>query len=368
MMLSVPARIQRVASWIRRPAALGLLGVGFLAVVYPPFADVTQHPLGIFVVPILIVSVLGTWGESAVVGLVAMTVAGVIGAVGSGFDATGLVARLTVMGVCWLLAMVLTYERGRRQQVLDDSLSRGVLMDAFQDSLVPEPVPPAGVVVDTRYLPGDERLMLGGDFFDAIRLPNGSLGYIIGDVCGHGPRAAAFGAAVRSGWKALATTVPEDPLHWVQGLDETFFRLGRHADTFVTLNTGYIHLGGEGQWCFVSAGHPWPILLRPDLAVDKPNVGPPLGVGISTGWKPTYRTLGPGSTVFMYTDGLIENPLPRRGRPNDGEQQLLEYLRAGPLDIDDLLTTFGPEGFDDDVAVMSITITSEGGRGPTVTR
>ena len=161
------------------------------------------------------------------------------------------------------------------------------MLDVFQDSLVPEPIPPVGVTVTTRYLPGDQRLQLGGDFFDAIRLPNGSLGYVIGDVCGQGPRAAAFGAAVRSGWKTLATTNPTNPQHWVEGLDESFFRLGRHADTFVTLNTGYLTVEGEPDWRFVSAGHPWPLLIHPQLQTVTPIVGPPLGVGLQSAWTST---------------------------------------------------------------------------------
>ncbi len=355
MIAPVPGLIDRL---IRRPTAFGMLGVAVLAVLYPLFADATQQPLTIFVVPILIVSALGTWTESAVVGAVALAVAAAIALVSHDFDTTGLVTRLAVMLVCAGLAVFLAYERGRRQVMIDESTARGVLLDAFQDSLVPEPIPPAGFTVATRYLPGDTRLALGGDFFDAIRLPNGSLGYIIGDVCGHGPRAAAFGAAVRSGWKALAMSVPDDPLYWVNGLDVTFFRLGRHADTYVTLNTGLIELDANARWSFVSAGHPWPIVIAEQVAMVAPIVGPPLGATRGATWQRTERTLPTGATLLLYTDGLIENSGPGQGRGNDGEARLVEHLHARRLELDELLAAFGPAGFQDDVAVMTISVTA----------
>ena len=181
-----------------------------------------------------------------------------------------------------------------------------MLLDVFQDSLVPPPIPPPGVTVATRFIPGDERMLLGGDFFDAIRLPNGDLGYVIGDVCGQGPRAAAFGASVRSGWKTLAHESPDDPLKWVNTLDETFFRLGRHADTFVTLNTGVLS-PSSGEMVFVSAGHPWPILISDHVAQVEPHVGPPLGVGLLGRWATTRFRVPTGATLLLYTDGLIGN-------------------------------------------------------------
>jgi serine phosphatase RsbU (regulator of sigma subunit) len=231
-----------------------------------------------------------------------------------------------------------------------------VVLDTLQDSLVPAPIPPPRVAVTVRYMPGDDRLLLGGDFFDAIALPSGALGYIIGDVCGHGPRAAAFGAAVRSGWKTLATVRPDEPLLWVQGLHDTFFRLGRHADTYVTLNTGLVRFDRQ-QWRFVSAGHPWPIMVTDEaVTVVTPRVGPPLGIGVRSGWSESDHTVHEHATVLLYTDGLTENPSVETQRHDDGESRLLDYLdrRRRGFDLDSLLSEFGPDGFVDDVAVMAV--------------
>jgi serine phosphatase RsbU (regulator of sigma subunit) len=343
--------------WRPNPLRAGLIGVVALGVLYPVLAERTQQPLGVFLVPVLLTAVLGSSRDTALVGVVALAVALVEGALSGDFDTTGLVVRVSIIGLCAAVAIVVAAERERRQQVVNETVSRSLLLEAFQDSLVPQPIPPTGVVVRTRYLPGDARVQLGGDFFDAIRLPTGSLGYIIGDVCGQGPRAAAFGASVRSGWKTLATTRPDDPLHWVEGLDETFFRLGRHADTFVTLNTGVMDPRHGGRWRFVSAGHPWPIVQRGGHAeLIRPHVGPPLGVGLHAAWDTTELEQLDACLIVLYTDGLIENATAGRRSTDEGERRLLDQARRGPFDIDRVLQHFGPDGFHDDVAVMTISL------------
>jgi serine phosphatase RsbU (regulator of sigma subunit) len=146
-------------------------------------------------------------------------------------------------------------------------------------------------------------------------------------------------------------TAPDSPLHWVEGLDEAFFRLGRHTDTFVTLNTGLIDIEHGRRWWFVSAGHPWPVLLHSGVEVVEPHVGPPLGIGLVAAWKQTEREFPADAVLMLYTDGLIEN-----AGAADGEQRLIRHLSEAGLDVDELLRTFGPEGFDDDVAVLTITL------------
>jgi serine phosphatase RsbU (regulator of sigma subunit) len=335
---------------------LGLWGVAILAVAYPLVAESTQQPLAVFVVPILITATLGSWRQTAAVGTVAFIVSLVEGLLQDELDRAALAARMTTVGLTIGAAIVGAHERERRQHIIEESQSHRVVLDTLQDSLVPTPIPPPGVVVRVRYVPGDERLLLGGDFVDAIALPTGALGYIIGDVCGQGPRAAAFGAALRSGWKTLATVCPDEPLRWVYGLDDTFFRLGRHGDTYVTLNTGLVQLDVL-QWRFVSAGHPWPIMITDDaVTMITPHVGPPIGVGRRTAWKESHHTLPEAATVLLYTDGLTDNPAPGRRRDRDGERRLLDYLdrTRTSLDIDSLLGEFGPHGFQDDVAVMAV--------------
>ena len=343
---------------LTHPVALGAAARAVTAVVYPLVADSAQQPLALFVFPILIGASLGTWRQALVVGTAAAAVALIEGVLLPQLDAAGLIIRMLIITVSAAVGVAVALQRERRQSVVDEAKTRTAVIDLFQDSLVPAPLPPPGVEVDTRYKPGDERLQLGGDFFDAIRLPNGNLGYVIGDVCGQGPRAAAFGAAVRAGWKTLAHASPTDPLVWVNTLDAAFFRLGRHTDTYVTLNTGVL-TPSTGHMLFVSAGHPWPVLVADDVLTVEPRVGPPLGltVGAPGNWQSTAFTLPRHATLLLYTDGLIENQA-RGSRGVDGAAQLLRYLRRQlpreQLDLDHLLDEFGPRGFHDDVAIMAM--------------
>ena len=194
--------------------------------------------------------------------------------------------------------------------------------------------------------------MLGGDFLDALNLPDGSLGFIVGDVCGHGPDAAALGAALRAGWKTIATHAFDSPPIWVHVLDEAFFGHGRH-DTYATVCTGRVAVDGRVQ--FVSCGHPWPIVLGREPSVIHPHVTRPLGLrNFEFEVAVTEFELPADTAVLLYTDGLVENRL----RPaTASEQHLLSYLKRNPsLDLDALLEEFGSGGFSDDVAVMTISL------------
>jgi len=335
--------------------AVGLLGVAALGVLYPILADRTQQPLAVFVVPTLIAAALGTWRQVAVVGGASLAVSTVEGVVQAELDAAGLAARLVIIVTCWLVGMAVAAERSRRQRTLDAAASQAVLIDAFQSSLVPAPLPPRRIAIEVRFQPGDGRLRLGGDFFDAIELPDGALGYIIGDVCGQGARAAALGAAVRTGWKTIATHVPDDPRTWVEVLESSFFRT-RRREGFVTVNTGRLHPDHE-HVRYVSAGHPWPIVVDPaGPRLERPIVSPPLGAVAAPVFHTSELTLPSGSTLLLHTDGLTENRVDGRRRL-DGDAELLELLaREQRVDLDRLLAHFGPRGFTDDVAVMTISV------------
>ncbi|HEX7094657.1 MAG TPA: PP2C family protein-serine/threonine phosphatase [Acidimicrobiales bacterium] len=235
------------------------------------------------------------------------------------------------------------------------------LFDAFQRRLVPDPHPPSAVVLDERYRPGSQGMQLGGDFLDAIELPDGALGFVIGDVSGHDANAAAFGVALRAGWKALAVATPDDPLDWLNVLEDAFFADGRF-DGFVTALVGRI-VPKTRDVILATAGHCWPVKLDGDAQLIEMKPGLPLGLGRAVPRRPLAFTLGDADRLLVYTDGLIEN----RKRPdaNDrwGEDGLLEWLRSQPggrpIDLDALLAHFGPDGFADDVAVMLLGIDAD---------
>src|SRR5215203_4000830 len=96
----MPTPGERLECWARRPIVLGLAGVLVLAVAYPPLAEPTQQPLGIFVIPILLVAALGSWVDTLIVGAVALAVAFIEAALQDELDVAGLAARISIIGVC----------------------------------------------------------------------------------------------------------------------------------------------------------------------------------------------------------------------------------------------------------------------------
>ena len=332
------------------PWALALLGC--LAVGYPLIADRAADPLAVFVLPVLIVAALGTPREAAFVGGLSTLVALVEGKASSDLGTGPLIARILIIVATAVAVVAVARIRHDRERSLHEADRTGELMETFQRALVPRPSPPPGIVVHTRYRPGEERLMLGGDFIDALNLPDGSLGFIVGDVCGHGPDAAALGAALRAGWKTIATHTFESPATWVRVMDEAFFSHGRH-DTYTTVCTGRVTVDGHGQ--FVSCGHPWPIVMGREPTVIRPHVARPLGIrNVPFDVAVTEFEVPVDGAVLFYTDGLIEN---RLRWASASEEHLVTYLQDNPSpDLDALLAEFGPEGFSDDVAVVSISL------------
>jgi serine phosphatase RsbU (regulator of sigma subunit) len=146
-------------------------------------------------------------------------------------------------------------------------------------------------------------MQLGGDFYDVLELPDGSLGYIIGDVCGQGASAAALGSAIRAGWKTVAHHSPNDPQGWARSLDVAFFGHGRRSE-YVTINTGRID--ASGMCVYVSAGHPWPVRIEADVQMLAPIPNRPLGVEPGAPYECSHAALSTKSTLLLFTDGLYE--------------------------------------------------------------
>jgi serine phosphatase RsbU (regulator of sigma subunit) len=152
------------------------------------------------------------------------------------------------------------------------------------------------------YRSGRTRAVIGGDFYDAVRGPSGTVHAIIGDVSGHGPDEAALGALLRVSWRALVLAGVDEP-QVLPKLQEVLVSERHESTLFTTVCTVVI----EGAQVLVrSAGHPPPISLRPGPVALKPRVGVPLGVLTETKWEPEVVDLNPGWSLLLYTDGLIE--------------------------------------------------------------
>lgn len=158
---------------------------------------------------------------------------------------------------------------------------------------------------------GRKRAVLGGDFFDAVRGPTGTVHAIVGDVCGHGPDEAALGALLRVSWRALVLAGVEEPrlLPELQALLVSERHESRLFTTAVTIAVDLpaADAGTTGTTMTVRlAGHPPPLALGPTPRALAPPVGLPLGIRRHTEWTPLRVAVPPDWALLLYTDGLVE--------------------------------------------------------------
>ncbi len=176
--------------------------------------------------------------------------------------------------------------------------------------------------VSARYLPADARYGIGGDWYDAIPLADGRTLLMIGDVAGHDARAAVAMGQIRAAARALAPT--HEPARLLEALDR--FVTATSGQTMVTAAAVLLD-PRRGSLTYSLAGHPPPLLREPgSTATPLDRVEPPLGMLVATRAQHTVA-LVPGSTLVLYTDGLIE----RRGEPLDaGLQRLAAAVDDSP--------------------------------------
>ncbi|MFE5329391.1 SpoIIE family protein phosphatase [Embleya sp. NPDC056575] len=194
----------------------------------------------------------------------------------------------------------------------------------LQRSLLPQNLPDLpGIAVAHRYLPGSSVTEVGGDWYDVIPLSGGRIGLVVGDVMGHGVHAAAVMGQLRTAVRTLAG-LELPPAEVLGHLDDIVVGLGElHYATCV-----YVVYDPVARTCeFASAGHMPPILVPPTgrpRVVDNPP-GTVLGVG-GLGFEQGDFAVESGSTLVLYTDGLVET----RDRSLDVGIGLLCDALAGP--------------------------------------
>jgi serine phosphatase RsbU (regulator of sigma subunit) len=213
----------------------------------------------------------------------------------------------------------------------------------------------------TRYRTGEQRLRLGGDFVGSTVSAEGLLSFVIGDVSGHGPDAAALGANLRSTWKAL-TLVGQSLTSIAKVMTNIVQAEGSAPNIFATVLLGRIDVQ-RGLLTWVNAGHMPPLLIAGGVQTLDSRPTPPLGVGKNTKRSPHRAQLPERWSLFCYTDGLIDARLAPGSRQRYGEDRLIERLGAwGPKTpsgaaVDELLAeieTGSGSRFADDVAVLLI--------------
>jgi len=221
----------------------------------------------------------------------------------------------------------------------------------LQRSLLPQNVTHTiGMEIAHRYLPSSRVSEVGGDWFDVVPLSSGRVALLVGDVMGHGIRAAATMGQLRTVARTLAT-LDMEPEQVLTRLDATAASSG--DDQFATCVCA-VYDPVERSGVMASAGHLPPVVVAPDGTTRLLEVepGPPLGVG-GVPFESMEFVLPENSVLALYTDGLVE----RRGRDLDeGIKLLRETLapRGRPLEeaCDAVLAALVPGGAEDDVALI----------------
>ncbi|WP_078648362.1 SpoIIE family protein phosphatase [Streptomyces leeuwenhoekii] len=178
-----------------------------------------------------------------------------------------------------------------------------------------------------RYRPGRSRALLGGDFYDVVRTPDGTVHAMIGDVCGHGPDEAALGVELRIAWRALTLAgLCGDEL--LGTLQEVLEHERSDDEIFATLCA--VDIAPDGRRAGLClAGHPAPLIAapgRPARLLPYDNNGPALGLLPGARWPRMQVELGAEWTLMLYTDGLIEGRV-GAGRERLGQEGMVEMVR-----------------------------------------
>lgn len=221
----------------------------------------------------------------------------------------------------------------------------------LQRALLSEPREPhPHIEIATRYLPVGQGAEVGGDWFDVVPLSGDRHLKVMGDVMGHGVDAAVAMSHYRSMVRLLAQD--DMPPHQIlERLDLMVEKAGiDRAATCLLAVVDRFH----GVCQVASAGHLPPVFIDrgTDAVVARIPVGPPLGTGLG-GYETVSLPCGPGTVLFMYTDGLVE----RRDEDIDLSVGRLASLRlpvGGTLEglLDEVLDRFGHDATDD-IAVLA---------------
>ncbi|MFB4278019.1 SpoIIE family protein phosphatase [Nonomuraea sp. MTCD27] len=224
----------------------------------------------------------------------------------------------------------------------------------LQRSLLPQKLPDVdGVELAARYVAGAAGQLVGGDWYDAIALPEGRLALVIGDVMGKGVEAAALMGRLRTAIHAY-TLEGLLPAPLLERLNVFLDRDGTRQFTtlcYALLDPARRHLE------IANAGHLPPLVVPASGRARLLEVFHGLALGVDPRY--TYRSqsfsVPPNGTLLFYTDGLVENPeqllgerllelrLAVTGKDNGAESVCARVMRA-----------MAPDGSDDDIAVLAV--------------
>ncbi|MFG3659141.1 SpoIIE family protein phosphatase [Streptomyces sp. NPDC047706] len=236
-----------------------------------------------------------------------------------------------------------------------------VLAARLQHALLPLPDKPlrlAGLRVEVTYLPAQSGIHVGGDWFSAIELPDGTALFVVGDVAGHGIDAVATMAQLRFTAKGMVIT-GSSLTAALSGLN-TLLLHSRDPHGTATMVLAHYH-PDERRLVWAQAGHPPPLLLR---AGEVRRLGRPGGMLLGASTTPAFEQiecrLEPGDRLLLYTDGLVERPSEAIDRGIERlARALLSHHTDEPGSLGPLLTAVLERERRDDVCVVDIRVPAD---------
>ena len=228
------------------------------------------------------------------------------------------------------------------------------IAEQLQSSLAASPLPALERFdLAVHYAPGgDELEHVGGDWYDAVRTPNGTLALVVGDVMGRGVRAATTMIRVRAGIRGLLTVDPA-PRAVITAADEMMTRDA--PDQFVTAVAVLVD-PATGMLTLCNAGHVPVVVVRTDGTTETLGDGSGVPLGVPSGLDRSVATtrLEPGTLLVLVTDGVVES---RAQDLDQGITRLRERaaeLRDRPLpELVDALAALADQSLRDDVTVVA---------------
>jgi serine phosphatase RsbU (regulator of sigma subunit) len=266
-------------------------------------------------------------------------------------------------------------EIAAKARQMEDDLQ---MASSVQQAMMPrgQEQPPGGASalrIAHRFQPAG---VVSGDFFDILRMPDGSVGILICDVMGHGVRSALIAAMIRAMLEQLRPVAP-DPGAFLSSLNRDLTRILRQTGDMIFVTAAYCVLDPlRGRLRYSQAGHPTPLLCRrpggevsavacPDAAA-----GPALGLVDDFEFAACEEAVNPGDRVLLFTDGVVEAASREAGE--FGQERLVAaWSRRAPEPLDaavsgllgDVAAFCGGAAFDDDICVVAAQWDGPGG-GP----
>lgn len=175
---------------------------------------------------------------------------------------------------------------------------------SLQNTLLPRELPTfPGLRIDTAYVPASKESEVGGDWYDVFTLPDERVAISVGDVSGHGLRAATIMASARLAIRTAARISP-DPAHVLGHVNRVL--CADEPDTIVTTVYGVLDRT-SGTLRYAIAGHPPPIVFEPGGELEfLEGAGLVLGIDAQAQYEAYERRLAPGTRAVFYTDGIVE--------------------------------------------------------------